>query len=182
MSFWHFRVCRVWKQFAEHWCRALKATDAISHASAPRKLFTPAYRAALSEEYSVASFAILRVLSSLHSPSLRCSCRNLVRFYYGLEACILLPAVGSFQVDSLLDWVINRHVAFLPHRDHNAHKNTVVGTNLCVLCPLQEIGRGIREEGVATGKVSYTVHTVNIISQRQYFVACLRSCFWFTYW
>jgi hypothetical protein len=36
------------------------------------------HRAALSQQYSVASCATLRVLSCLHSPVLRCSCCNIV--------------------------------------------------------------------------------------------------------
>jgi hypothetical protein len=51
---------------------------------------------------------------------------------------------------------------------------TVVGANLCVRDLFEVIGKVIR--GVAD-KESYTVHTINIISQRQYFVAahCLIS-------
>jgi hypothetical protein len=45
---------------------------------------------------------------------------------------------------------------------------TVVWTNLCARDPLEVKGRGIR--GVAD-KEAKTVHTINIISQRQYFVA-----------
>jgi hypothetical protein len=43
------------------------------HASRPWKDFTPPYRAALSQKYSVASFATLRVLRCLYSTGLRCS-------------------------------------------------------------------------------------------------------------
>jgi hypothetical protein len=50
---------------------------------------------------------------------------------------------------------------------------TVVGRNLCVPRPLEVKGKGIRG---ATDKEAYTVHTINIISQRQYYVAsCLSS-------
>jgi hypothetical protein len=44
------------------------------------------YRGALSQDYSVASFATPRVLSCLHSPGLRLSCYNDVRFCSDLEA------------------------------------------------------------------------------------------------
>jgi hypothetical protein len=40
----------------------------------------PPYHAALSHQYSGASFATLLVLSCLHSPGLGCSCCNVVRF------------------------------------------------------------------------------------------------------
>jgi hypothetical protein len=45
------------------------------------------YRAALCHQYSVASFATLRVLGCLHSPGLRCSCCNVARFFCDPEAC-----------------------------------------------------------------------------------------------
>jgi hypothetical protein len=48
------------------------------------------YRAALSNQHSVASFATLRVFSCLHSPGLCCSCCNVVRFCCGLEVCNLV--------------------------------------------------------------------------------------------
>jgi hypothetical protein len=50
------------------------------------------YRAALSQQYSVARFAKLRVLSCLHSPGLRRSCSNVVRICCDLEACDLVTA------------------------------------------------------------------------------------------
>jgi hypothetical protein len=50
----------------------------------------------------------------------------------------------------------------------------VVGTKLCVPCLLEVKGKGIR--GVAN-KEAYTVHTINIISQQQYFVACHLSLY-----
>jgi hypothetical protein len=53
---------------------------------------------------------------------------------------------------------------------------TVVGANLCVRGPLQVKGKGIRRMGGVTGKETCTVHTFNIISERQYFVTrCLSS-------
>jgi hypothetical protein len=59
--------------------------------------------------------------------------------------------------------------------------STVVGTKPCVLHLLEIKGRGVR--GLA-GKETYTVQTINIISQWQYFLArCLFLCqsrFWFT--
>jgi hypothetical protein len=60
------------------------------HASRPRKDFTP--RAALRHQYSVTSFATLRVLSCLHSPGFRCSCCKVVRYCCVLEACNLVTS------------------------------------------------------------------------------------------
>jgi hypothetical protein len=60
------------------------------HASRPRKVFTPLPRGA--HQYSVAIFATLRVLRCLHSPGLRCSCCNVVRFCCDLESCNLVRA------------------------------------------------------------------------------------------
>jgi hypothetical protein len=45
------------------------------------------FRAAISQQYSVARFATLRVASCLHSPGLRCSSYNVVRFCCDLESC-----------------------------------------------------------------------------------------------
>jgi hypothetical protein len=55
----------------------------------------PAYRAALSHQYSIAT---LRVLSCLHSPGLRCSCCNVVRFCCDLEAYNLVMAITVTQI------------------------------------------------------------------------------------
>jgi hypothetical protein len=52
----------------------------------------PPYRAALSQQYSVASFATVRVLSCLHSPGLLCLCCNVVRFSCDLQACNLMTS------------------------------------------------------------------------------------------
>jgi hypothetical protein len=51
-----------------------------------------------------------------------------------------------------------------------------VGMNLYVSCPLEVKDKGIRGvEGVEVQE-AFTVHTINIISQQQYFVAhCLIS-------
>jgi hypothetical protein len=50
----------------------------------------------------------------------------------------------------------------------------IVGANLCVPGPLEVKGKGIREMGEVADKEAYTVQTINIISQRQYFIArCL---------
>jgi hypothetical protein len=47
--------------------------------------------------------------------------------------------------------------------------------------PLKVRGKGMRGVGGAAGKEAYTVQTINIISQVQYFVAHRhRYCFWFT--
>jgi hypothetical protein len=64
------------------------------HTSRPRKRYTPPppWRAALSQQYNVASFDTLRVLSCLHSPGLRCSCCNVAWLYCDLEACNLVTA------------------------------------------------------------------------------------------
>jgi hypothetical protein len=53
----------------------------------------------------------------------------------------------------------------------------IVGTNLCVAHPLEEKRqRGSDELGGVAEKEAYTVHAINIISQRQYYVArCLIS-------
>jgi hypothetical protein len=74
--------------------REIKVAINKLHASRPRKDFNPPppSRAALSQQYSVASFATLQVLSCLHSPGLRCSCCNVVRFCCDLEACNLMTA------------------------------------------------------------------------------------------
>jgi hypothetical protein len=50
------------------------------------------HRAALSQQHSVAGFATMWVLSCLHSPGLRCSCYNVVRFCCDLEARSLVMA------------------------------------------------------------------------------------------
>jgi hypothetical protein len=52
----------------------------------------PPYRAALSQQYSVASFATLQILNCLHSPGICSSCCNDVRFCCDLEACNLVTA------------------------------------------------------------------------------------------
>jgi hypothetical protein len=57
----------------------------------------PPYRAALSQQYSVASFATVRVLSCLHSPGLRCSFCNVEWFFCDLEACNLVTAAIAWQ-------------------------------------------------------------------------------------
>jgi hypothetical protein len=62
------------------------------HASKPWKDFYPLHRAARSQQYSVASFATLRVLSCLHSPGLRCLCYNVARFCCDHVACNLVTA------------------------------------------------------------------------------------------
>lgn len=57
------------------------------YASRPRTDFPPPPRlAALSKNYGVASFAMLRVLSCFNSPWLRCLCSNAVQFCCDLEA------------------------------------------------------------------------------------------------
>jgi hypothetical protein len=66
----------------------------------------------------------------------------------------------------------------------NKSHGTVVGANLCIRGPLEVNGKGIRGVGAVADKEIYTVHTINITSQQQYFVAhCLISYVsnvWFT--
>jgi hypothetical protein len=83
------------------------------HASRPRKDFThpPPFRAYLSQQYSVASFAALRVLTCLHSPGLYCSCCNIVRFCCDLEACNLVTATTVESTGGQCDWNRNRRSA-----------------------------------------------------------------------
>jgi hypothetical protein len=52
----------------------------------------PPCRSALSRQFSVASFAKLRVLNCLHSPGLHCSSCNIVRFFCDLGACNMVTA------------------------------------------------------------------------------------------
>jgi hypothetical protein len=69
---------------SRHQIACFKATEGVHPSPFPA--------AALRHKYSVGSFATLRVLSCLHSPGLRCSCWNIVRFCCDLEACNLLTA------------------------------------------------------------------------------------------
>jgi hypothetical protein len=73
-------------------CYSTTAAVSSLHASRLRKDLTP-YHAALSQQYSVASFATLRILNCLHSPRLRCSSCNGVLFRFDLEACNLVTAI-----------------------------------------------------------------------------------------
>jgi hypothetical protein len=54
---------------------------------------------------------------------------------------------------------------------------TVVGTNLCVLRPLEVKDNGIRGVGGVAGKEACCVHATNFISRRQYLVACCFSSY-----
>jgi hypothetical protein len=65
-----------------HKIARFKATEGLHH---------PPNRAAHRQEYSDAT---LRVLSCLHSPELRCSCCNVVRFFCDLELCNLVTATA----------------------------------------------------------------------------------------
>jgi hypothetical protein len=67
---------------SRHQIACFKATEGLH----------PLYCAALSQQYSVVSFATLRVLSCLYSPGL-CSCCNVVRFCCDSEACNLVTAI-----------------------------------------------------------------------------------------
>jgi hypothetical protein len=69
---------------SRHQIACFKATEGLH----------PSYRAAICYQYSVASFATVRVLSCLHSHGLGCSCCNVVRFFCDLEACNLVTATA----------------------------------------------------------------------------------------
>lgn len=59
--------------------------------------------AALKNQYSIASFAALLVLSSLRSPGLPCLCCKVVRFFCDLEARDLVTtAVGSTEYHNVM--------------------------------------------------------------------------------
>jgi hypothetical protein len=59
---------------------------------------------------------------------------------------------------------------------HYLIQGTLVGPNLCARDPLEVTGKGTRGVGGVADKEAYAVHTINIISLRQYFVArCLSS-------
>jgi hypothetical protein len=62
---------------------------------------------------------------------------------------------------------------------NNVEENisTVVRVNLCVRCPLEIKGKRITGVGGVSDKEAYTVHTINIISQWQYFVSCCFSSY-----
>jgi hypothetical protein len=63
-----------------------------------------------------------------------------------------------------------RLFVLFPHR-------TVVVTKLCIPHLLEVKGKAIRGVGGVADKEAYGVHTINIISQQQYFIArCLSSC------
>jgi hypothetical protein len=73
------KYCSVHTHYSSrHQIACFKATKGLHPAAR--------FRAARSQQYSVARFASLRVLSCLHSPGLRCSCCNVVRFCCDLEA------------------------------------------------------------------------------------------------
>jgi hypothetical protein len=87
----HSELLRLMKQKV---APALVAVTKL-HASRPRKDLKKTYFAALSQQYSVASFATLLGLSCLHSSGLHCSCCNVVRFCCVLEACNLVTTTDS---------------------------------------------------------------------------------------
>jgi hypothetical protein len=74
---------------------------------------------------------------------------------------------------------LTRKISFLPVLNYLPAClpiTTVVGANLCARDPLEIKGNWIRGVGGVADKEAYTVHTINIISQRLYFVArCLSS-------
>jgi hypothetical protein len=81
-------LCKVIKfryYSSRHHIGCFKATEGLS---------LP-YPLALSQQDSVDSFATMRVLRCLHSPGLRCSCCNVVRFCCDLEACNLVTTTAA---------------------------------------------------------------------------------------
>jgi hypothetical protein len=72
-----------------HGCSPVEAATKL-HASRPQKDSSP-FRAALSQQESVASFATVRVLSCLHPPLF--SCCNTVIFCCDLEARNLVVTI-----------------------------------------------------------------------------------------
>jgi hypothetical protein len=59
---------------------------------------------------------------------------------------------------------------------HCQIKDTVVRANLCNQDPLEVKGKGIRGVGGVADKEAYTVYTIDIISQWQYFAARCLLC------
>jgi hypothetical protein len=97
---------------SRHQIACFKATEGLH----------PPYRSALNHQYSVASFATLLVLRCLHSSGLRCSCCNIVRFYYDLAAYIVLVlALISYVIVTYFHWnvVICELLAFLFQQSSN---------------------------------------------------------------
>jgi hypothetical protein len=87
----------------------------------------PPYRAALSEQNSVASsFATLPVASCLHSSELRCSCCNVVRFFCDLEAHNSVTATKErsqrlLRVSSHIHLVVDRTCGPMNLHLHHLH-------------------------------------------------------------
>jgi hypothetical protein len=77
---------KTWDYSSCHQIACFKAMEGL-HPPPPSR-----YRAALSQQYSVASFVTLRILNCLHWSGLRCSCCNVVWFGCDLEAYNLLTA------------------------------------------------------------------------------------------
>jgi hypothetical protein len=88
-------------QFLTQACVAI----AKLRASRPHKDFTSFYCAAVSEEYSVATFATLRVLSCFNSLGFSCSCYNRTRCCCVFEACSLMTGLNIVP-NSLSSWQI----------------------------------------------------------------------------
>jgi hypothetical protein len=84
---WHAEHYRDYSHYSSsHQTACFKATEGLPPSP---------YRAALNHQYS---FATLRVLSCLHSPVLRCSCYNVVRFCCDREACDLVTATVKLSL------------------------------------------------------------------------------------
>jgi hypothetical protein len=92
------------KALSVYFCHIIKTTETnILSLPSPNYMLqghgstSSAYRAALSHQYSTASFATLWVLSCLHSPELRLSCCKVARFCCDIE-------FGDGYNDSDTDW------------------------------------------------------------------------------
>jgi hypothetical protein len=78
-------------------CVCFLAANTHTHARTHihTRALTP--RLALSQQHGVPSLLEVRVLSCLHSPGLRISCYNVVRFFCALEACNLTAGTFAFE-------------------------------------------------------------------------------------
>jgi hypothetical protein len=81
----------MFRYSSRHQISCFKATEGLR----------PPYRTTLSQQYSVVSFATMLVLGCLHSPGLRCSCCNVVRFCCDLEAYNLVTAADCVECVTL---------------------------------------------------------------------------------
>jgi hypothetical protein len=91
---------------SRHQIPCFKATERLQPPHLP-------LRTVLSQQYSVVSFATLRVMSCLHSSGLRCWCCNVVRFCCDLEAWNLVTAT-----------IVCYNLAFFAHSNYFVDNNT----------------------------------------------------------